>query len=183
MEETVRIDALRAIEQMEGEEAALLLRLKASGGDLRAAVVGQALESLLKLEGIRALDFARTFLVEKDTQTPKELRSTADEVVEEAALALGNSRLPAAVDALKEVWTQQPKIIFLQAISTSRQESGFEFLLHLVATARERDAANALEVLSLHADSPEIRAAALAAVTTRGSADLRDKYQAKFGAS
>jgi hypothetical protein len=38
-EESVRVDALRALEQMEGEEAALLLRLKAGIGDKRAAVV------------------------------------------------------------------------------------------------------------------------------------------------
>jgi hypothetical protein len=180
LEETVRVDALRAIEQMEGEEAALLLRLKAGMGDHRAAVVGQALESLLRVEGPRALEFARSFLKERVQEGIRELGSTAEEVVEEAALALGASRLPAAVDVLKESWAADPRIVFLQAISASRQESGFQFLLNLIRSGRERDATAALETLSLHRDSPEVRASTEAAVHERDSAELRHRFQAKF---
>ncbi len=181
LEETVRIDAIRAIEQMEGEESALLLRLKAGIGDTRATVVGQALESLLRLEGTRALDFAGGFLKERSLLNLREFSSTAEEVVEEAALALGASRLPAAVEALKGAWAAHPRTVFLQAISVSRQESGFEFLLGLVRSGRERDAAAAVEALSLHRDSSEVRTAADRAVEVRGSAEIRERFQAKFG--
>jgi HEAT repeat protein len=179
-EETVRIDAIRAIEQMDGEEAALLLRLKAGIGDPRAAVIGQALESLLRVEGEPALDFARSFLRERERETVRELNSTEEEVVEEAALALGASRLPAAVEALKEAWRREPKIVFLQAVSASRQENGFEFLLDLVRNARERDAVGAVEALALHRDSPEVRAAVEVTVKERGGVELRDRFRAKF---
>ena len=181
-EETVRVDAIRAIEQMDGEEAALLLRLKAGIGDQRAVVIGQALESLLRVEGERGLDFARDFLKERARENIREMPSTAEEITEEAALALGASRLPAAVEALKDAWQREPKIVFLQAVSASRQESGFEFLLELVRSGRKRDAAAAVEALALHRDSPEVRASVEKAVQTRGSAELGDRFRAKFSA-
>jgi hypothetical protein len=179
-EESVRIDAIRAIEQMEGEEAALLLRMKAAVGDPRASVVGQALESLLRLEGPAAVEFARSFLRASDEAPVRELRSTAEEFVEEAALAIGASRLPAVVGALIDAWTAHPRPVFLQAISASRQESGFTFLLGLIASGRSRDAAAAVDALSLHRDSPEVRAAVLRAVETRGSAELNDRVEKGF---
>jgi hypothetical protein len=182
-EETVRIDALRALEQMEGEEAALLLRLKASAGDARASVVGQALESLLRVEGERALEFSRRFLIERGSENLREFASTAEELLEESALAIGASRLPTAIEMLKESWNARPTPIFLHAISASRLESGFEFLLSLVRTGRERDAAAAIEALALHRDSPEIRAATEAAIATRGGVELTARFQEKFGAA
>jgi hypothetical protein len=182
-EEPVRIDAIRALEQMEGEEAVLLLRLKAGIGDKRAAVVGQAIESILRLEGSRALEFARKFLGEgggrRDVDS-REFVSTGDEVVEEAALALGTSRLPGAVEALKEAWASSPKIVFLQAISASRLEIGFEFLLDLVKRGRSRDALAALDALSLNRDSSEVRSATEAAVAARGAPELSERFQTKF---
>jgi hypothetical protein len=178
--ETVRVDAIRAIEQMEGEEAALLLRLKAGIGDKRAPVMGQALESLLRVEGERGVGFARQFLTWGARENVREMPSTEEEQVQEAALALGASRLPAAIEALKEAWTREPNAIFLQAISASRQESGFAFLLDLVANARERDAAAAIGALALHRATPELRARVEAAVEARGSADLLEKFRAKF---
>ena len=178
--ETVRIDAIRAIEQMEGEEAALLLRLKAGMGDQRAAVTGQSLESLLRLEGERGLDFVHGFLEERKRENVREFPSTAEEMVEEAALALGASRLPGAVELLKDAWEREPRVVFLQAVSSSRQESGFSFLLELVANGRERDAAAAVEALALHRDSLDIRARVEHAVEARGSADLQEKFRARY---
>ena len=181
VEEPVRIDALRALEQMEGDEAALLLRLKAGVGDKSATVVGQALESLLRMEGSRALDFARVFLKERDAGS-REPGPTPAEIVEEAALALGASRLPASVEILTEAWRNDPKIVFLQAISLSRQESGLDFLLDLVKTGRERDAMSALEVLALQRDSTEVLSHTRAAVEARDSSQIRERFRAKFGA-
>jgi hypothetical protein len=181
-EETVRVDALRALEQMEGEEAALLLRFKAGIGDERAVVVGQALDSLIKVEGLAALDYARRFLQERAARPPS-IRSTGEEEMEEAALAIGASRLPEAVEILKDAWNSSPLPVFLQAISASRQEPGFQFLLSLVREGRERDALAALDALSLHRDSPEVRSAARAAAEERGAATLQDRCRDRFGDS
>ena len=111
----VRFEALRALEQMGGEECELLLRLKALTGDREPQVTGQAIESVLRLEGAPALPFAASFL-----------RATSDAVREEAALALGASRVPGAAEVLKTALAEAHEETFrraiLTAIGTSREE-------------------------------------------------------------
>ena len=69
---------MRAIAQMQGDEAILLLRLKARQGDTETEVVGQVFDYLLQLENDQALPFLADFLQPK-----------LGPVAEEAALALG----------------------------------------------------------------------------------------------
>jgi HEAT repeat protein len=157
---TVRADAARALEQTSGADAALLLRLKARAGDSEPEVTGQVLDSLLDLEGDQAVGFVAEFL------------DSADENIrEEAALALGASRLPCVVEVLTDAWTRsrdtRPGEPLLRAISASRHESGFEFLLKLVRGGREREARDAVKALALHKDSPEIARRVQEAVEAR----------------
>src|SRR5947209_2614854 len=91
--QTVRLEAVRAIAEMGGDEAPLLLRLKARTGDPEPPVVGQVFDSLLRLEGREAIDFVAAFF-----------ESGNDDVRAEAALALGASRLPEAEEALEAAW-------------------------------------------------------------------------------
>ncbi len=179
--EAVRIDAIRALEQLGGEEASLLLRLKAGIGEKRASVTGQAIESLLRLEGSRALDFAGEFLKESEPGDVRELPSTEEEVVEEAALAFGTSRMPEAVDALTQAWQRDPKPVFLRAVSLSRHERAFDFLLNVVRSGRERDALAAIDALSLHRESTEVRSELETAIATRKSAVLGERFYVSFG--
>jgi hypothetical protein len=169
---TVRMDVVRALEQMDGEEAALLLRLKALLGDEEPAVIGQALESLLRLEHAAAAPFVAKFL------------HAGGDVAEEAALALGASRLPAALDVLTQTWSDErflfPQDVLLRAISSSRQESAIEFLLDIVRTGREREAVAALAALALHRGSEEIRAQVAAAVESRNEPAIREKFRSEF---
>ena len=60
--QTVRVEAVRALAEMGGDESALLLRLKARAGDKEPPVVGQAFDSLLRLEGAEAVGFIAEFL-------------------------------------------------------------------------------------------------------------------------
>ena len=57
----VRLEAVRAIEQMNGDEAPLLLRLKARFGDKRPAVTGRVFDALLNLESEKAWRLFRSF--------------------------------------------------------------------------------------------------------------------------
>ena len=147
---TVRSDVLRALAQMEGDEAILVLRLKARLGDEESQIVGQVFDHLLQLEGRQALDVVAGFLSDK-----------SETVREEAALSLGSSRLPAAVERLTEAWSRerdpQFRLVLLRALSATRQSDALEFLLNLLRIGRVADAAAAVEALSLHRDSPEIR--------------------------
>jgi hypothetical protein len=170
---TVRRDAARALEQMDGGDAALLLRLKARAGDKEAEVTGQVLESLLGIERDAAVPFVAGFV-----------ESQSEPVREEAALALGASRLAGAVEVLKEAWTRSRNIRsgepLLRAISASRQESALAFLLHLIRAGSNSDAQDAVSALRFHRESPEIVARVREAVEARGGPILeffRDRWK------
>jgi hypothetical protein len=147
--QTVRMEAVRALAEMGGDEAPLLLRLKARTGDPEPPIVGQVFDSLLRLEGREAIGFVAGFF----ETGPEEVRA-------EAALALGSSRLPEAEEALEAAWgsTRDPDLrdALARAISASRQPRAFEFLLGLVRNGRPADAGMALEALAIHRESPEI---------------------------
>ena len=146
----VRIEAVRALEQLNGEESILLLRSKAHAGDRRPHVMGQVFDSLLQLERERGVDFVARFLADSN-----------EEIRDEAALSLGASRLPAAVQSLIETWQASRSTAFrsvlLRALSSSREDSALAFLLKLVREATSRDVEAALQALELHKDSPEIQ--------------------------
>jgi len=148
-EHTVRQEAVRAIARMEGPEAPLLLRLKARLGDEESAVIGQAFDALLSLEGPDALPYLGSFL-----------QSAKQEPREEAALALGACRLPAAVDLLREALegTREASFreVLMRALSASRQPEAIELLLDLYRRGRSADSAAALAALELHRETPAI---------------------------
>jgi HEAT repeats len=157
----VRVEAVRAVEEMNGEEAALVLRLKARIGDSEPPVTGQVFDSLLRLERDAALPVVAEFL------------AGPDGVREEAALALGSSRMAGAVEILLKTLPHARDPYFrktiLRALSASRQEQAMEFLLGLVREGLRTDMDAALEALELHRESAEIRAAIEAAVRERGN--------------
>jgi HEAT repeat protein len=171
-ETLVRLEAARALAQMEGEDAALLLRLKARMGDEEPEVTGQVFDGLVGLEGPAAVPFLADFLAAGKPETR-----------EEAALALGSSRLPAAVPPLRQALERTRDAGFrealLRALSLSRQPEALDLLLGLVKTARLTDAADALEALAIHRATPEIRQSAKAAVEDR-PAELRQKFEKLF---
>jgi hypothetical protein len=147
--QTVRIEAARAIAQMSGDEAGLLLRLKARSGEREPRVIGQVFDSLLAIEAAEAVDFVAAFL-----------DSAAEGIAAEAALSLGASRLEAAVDALQRAWaaTRDPDLrdALARALSASRQPSALAFLLDLVRNGRAAEAVAALDALAIHRESPEL---------------------------
>lgn len=145
----VRRDAALAIEQMAGHEAVWLLRLKARFAD-KPEVTGQVFESLLRLEGKSSVPFVAGFL-----------DGMNEEVAEEAALALGASRLPQALEMLQETWKKSKNEaiapVLLRAISVSRSDDAFEFLLAIVREGRPSEREDALRALEIHRDSEDIR--------------------------
>ena len=169
----MRLDAARAVEQMGGREVILLLRLKARVGDKDPRITGQLLEALLQLEGNAAILFVGEFLETHD-----------EEVAEEAALALGASRLAEGVALLRQKWEKwqgmRPGIALLRGISVSRLDEAIEFLIDLVTRGRERDAEDALDALGLQKGSEEIVQRVEKAVEERGDDALRGIFQRRF---
>jgi len=146
----VRSDAARALAQMEGEGAGLALRLKARMGDGEPQVTGEVFDYLFQLEKEDAREFVASFL-----------DAGSEAVREEAALALGASRLAGAAEVLQQAWTRQRdpqfRAVLLRALSSTRQPAAIEFLLNLVRNGREIEAVAAVEALGLHRDSADIR--------------------------
>jgi HEAT repeat protein len=148
--------------------------LKARAGDKEPGVTGQVLDSLLGIEHEAAIPFVAGFL-----ESPEE------DTREEAALALGASRLPGVIEVLKEAWTSARNIRsgepLLRAISASRQESGLDFLLQLIRDGRPADARDAVSALRFHRESPEIAGRVREAAEARGDPILeffRDRFTA-----
>jgi hypothetical protein len=170
---TVRMDAAAALAQMDGREVALLLRLKARLGDKDPRVTGQVLEALLQLEGKATLPFVGEFLECAD-----------EEVSEEAALALGASRMAEAVELLRETWqkwqNRRPGTALLRAMSASRLDYAIEFLVDLVKQGRQHDAEDALHALALNKGTEEMVSRVEQAVQERDDAKLRAIFQQRF---
>ena len=161
--QNVRAECVRAIAEMGGDEAPLLLRLKARTGDSEPPVAGQVFDSLLRLEGAQAVPFVAAFL---DCARP--------EIAAEAALALGACRLAEAEALLESAWqkTRDPdrRDALLRAISASRQPRAVDFLCDLVRNARAADAAMALDALAIHRQTPDIWRQVEQAVAEAGTA-------------
>lgn len=169
-EHTVRLEAVRAIAQMEGPEAPLLLRFKARVGDDESSVIGQVFDSLLRLEGAESLRFLAGFL-----------QSKKQEVREEAALALGASRLPAAVDLLREALeaARDPQFreVLMRALSASRLTEAIGFLLEIFRGGRPADSAAALAALELHCETPAIWSLVQTAMDSKASGGWRPESE------
>jgi len=169
----VRIDAVRALESMDGDESCLLLRLKARLGDRELPVTGQVLESLLSIEGASAIDFVADFL-----------KSTDPELCAEAAMALASSRLPAAVEKLKtafqEARNRESRKSLLRALGTCREPSAIEFLFGVIASGRAVDATDAIAALTFLAASADLRERARQALAQRSEPDLHECFERVF---
>jgi HEAT repeat protein len=170
----IRVEAARALGQMAGDEGALVLRLKALLGDESPQVTGQVFDSLLAIEGERALAFVAEFL------------RRGGEAGEEAALALGSSHLPGAFDLLREAWkaARHPdfRAVLLRAIGISRLEPALTWLLEVVRNERKADAAAAIEALALHRGSEDIRRRVEEAIRER-EPEMDAEYRKHFAAS
>ncbi len=169
---TIRLEAVRALGQMGGSEAALVLRLKARIGDEEPQVIGQVFDALLGVEGEGAVPLVTEFLCKGEGA-----------VREEAALALGSSRSASACETLQKAYAgerdAQFREVLLRAVSLTRQQQAIEWLLGLARTARKRDAIDAIHALALHRGSEEIRRDTANAVKGR-EPELEAEYRKAF---
>jgi len=164
-----RAGALRALGALGGDSAALLLRLKALTGDPEPDVLSDCFAALLVAEGADAVPLISSLAADHES----------------ALLALGESRLPAAVGALIEIYgrTIHPprRSTILLALTTSRTEPAIGFLVGEVGEASERTATAAIQALAIHRADPKVRQAVRAALDERGDRALEAAFSAAFG--
>jgi hypothetical protein len=146
-DKSVRVEIVRAIEQVASTSSSLLLRLRALLARDEPEVLGACYSGILHLEGSRALSWVSRFL------------NSHDDSAAEAALAIAATHSSEGFEALK---TSLPKAIdpwfrsvVLSAIALTRQDAAQEFLLELVRT-NSFDAEAAIEALLRSMPSDDI---------------------------
>jgi hypothetical protein len=167
-DKTVRMEAARAIGQVGGVSAALLLRLRALLGKDEPEVLGAVYSALLAVEGTRAIELVAAALKE------------GDDLAAEAAFALAELRAPEALAALTarfragvDGWFGG---VLLSAIALTRLPEAVDFLVALIAQDA-REAPAAIEAIDRTAPSAELRARVEKAVEQAGSPRLQQAFR------
>jgi HEAT repeat protein len=167
-DKTVRMEAARAISQVGGPSAALILRLRALLGKDEPEVLGAVYSALLAVEGTRAIALVATAL--KD----------GDDLAAEAAFALADLRSPEALAALTarlragaDSWFGS---VLLSAIALTRLPEAIDFLMDLIQRDA-REAPQAIEAIGRIAPNAELRARVLQAVAQADSPRLEQAFR------
>jgi hypothetical protein len=165
-EPDARLGAVRAIACGQPREAELLLRAKAATGDAEPAVLGECFTALLAVEPDESVAFVAAYLQHAEPA-----------VAELAALALGESRLEAAVAPLKALW-DEPLLdetlrrTLLRAAAAHRSEPAAAWLLEVAAEARAATVLELLEALAPYPPQGKLVAALEAVLAERGDRAL-----------
>ena len=170
----VRIAAASALGAVGTEGAGLVLRLKVRVGDRDPDVLSECLGGLLAVDPKENLALVAGFLDPSDPAA-----------CEAAALALGRSRLPEALDPLKGCWPRchSPELRqqVLLAIAILRRPGATDYLMELVASEAEPTAIAALSALRIFKSDPRLRERIAELVRERGSPKLRACFDRDFG--
>jgi hypothetical protein len=140
----VRVNVVRAFEQIGTDSAALLLRLLAELTSDAPEVLGACYSVVLALEGSSALDWAARFLLREDGPAA------------EAAMAIAETHTPEAFRLLQATFraARDPwfRTTVLAAIALTRQQEATDWLIDLIAND-DVQAAGAHEALCRSAPS------------------------------
>ncbi|MHB9026165.1 MAG: HEAT repeat domain-containing protein [Armatimonadota bacterium] len=172
-EQAPRIAAIRALTYLGGEVGELLLRMKALSGEANPEVVEACFAGLLALEPDRSLPFVAGFL-----------RSADSQYAEQAALAIGNSRLDAAFPVLQACWEANTDLHLrkplLLAIALTRREEAFDYLLSLMRDEGGSVALFACDSLVIYGVDARYRERIAAVVTACRNPKLSDAFTSHF---
>jgi hypothetical protein len=167
-DKTVRIEAARAIGQVGGVSAALILRLRALLAKDEPEVLGAVYSALLSVEGSRAVALVAAALEE------------GDDLAAEAAFALADARTPESLAPLlarfragADTWFTG---VLLSAIALTRLPEAIDFLLALIARDT-REAPAAIEAIGRSAPNAELRARVEQAVAQTASPRLLQAFR------
>jgi hypothetical protein len=169
-----RVGAIRAIGEAGRPDGVLLLRLKTLLGDLEAEVTGECFGALLSLDPAGSVEFVAKFL-----------DSHAEGIGEQAALALGESRLAAAFEVLRDAWERgvvaEQRRTLLVAIAMLRSDDALEFLLSRLGEESGPVAADALAGLAFYARDEAVLTRVEEIIRSRGDGALEAVFAREFG--
>jgi hypothetical protein len=171
-----RMGAARAIGALRQAEGAPLLRLKLLVGDANAEVVGECCAALLRLDREEGVQFVERFLSSDDP-----------DVCVQAALAMGDSRLPSTLTPLRLAWERQrePAVRenLLICIGLLRSAEASDFLLSLIESDHRGAASGAIKALKTYGKSGDLRQRIEAAVLRANNERLSRLFEKEWGES
>ncbi len=156
-----------------GRTDAIMLRMAALSETKEPEVAGSSLEWLMKLDPRGSLEFVKRFL-----------RDRRPEVIEAAALALGESRLPEAFDLLLQGWEESLhdhiRELYILPMAVHRSEESFAHLLGVVRDERTVLAVRAVDSLGIFrsddARAAKVREAARGRVETEVARAVEETF-------
>lgn len=169
-EPAVRCGAARAIACANPRDAELVLRTKVACGDAEPAVLDECFNALLAVAPDESVEVVARYL-EYGEETVREL----------AALALGESRLPAAFPPLKAAWSavlvSAPlRRALLRAAAAHRSDPAYDWLLELAATAGAPAVLDIIDVLAAYKHNTKLACRMRVALTARADQILLDRF-------
>lgn len=170
-EPPVRAGASRAIACGNPREAEQLLRLKVLAGDEDPLVLADCFAGLLTVEPDESPAFVAQFLERED-----------EAIVEAAALALGESRIPAAFEFLRAGWeavlvSTELKRAFLRAAAFHRSDEAFEWMLDLAASESLAIACDVVELLAIYRHNEDLAQRITEVFDQRSDDRLREAFE------
>jgi HEAT repeat protein len=172
-EKMARIAAAQALGATRSPAAIPLLRFKVRTGDDEPDVIAECFTSLLEAGPKHSISFVASFL-----------DPVNEPLGQAAALALGESRRPEALEALRGHWAGADRgpiqEVLLLAISMTRLPAALEFLLAILAGQDERAASAALSALVIHRHNEPLKERVAAVIVKKNVAALTEKFTKKF---
>jgi HEAT repeat protein len=169
-----RTGAVRAVADSGRPDGMLLLRLKTLLGDQEIEVTGECFGGLLSLDPAGSVELVAKFL-----------NSSVEGIGEQAALALGESRLAAAFEVLREAWERgglgEQRRTLLVAIAMLRNDEALEFLLSRLGDESGPVAADALAGLAFYARDEAVLTRVEWIIKQRGDGALEAVFAREFG--
>jgi len=158
-----RAGAARAISCGRPGEAEAVLRLKVLIGDAQPEVIGECFTGLLSVAQEESLSFVGGYLC-----------GDGEELRDFAALALGESRHPAALEQLRTAWDSvyvgEFRTVLIRAAALHRSEPAFEWLLWIIENDTQKHADVAVEALAVYERNTKLGERVQAALAKRPQA-------------
>jgi hypothetical protein len=172
-EPSCRIMAARAIAYSENDAGVPLLRMKVLAGDQNSDVIGECFTALLRLSPRKNVDFVARCMDDED-----------DDLRQLAILTLGESRLPAALNALTEqfhrVITGDKRKPIILAIALSRLPQSVDFLLKIIADEHKQLAIAAIDALKMYRTDGAIKERLSQTIEKRGDPEIHHAFDQAF---
>lgn len=172
-EPPARIGAVRALATSGGSPGVLLLRLKVLTGDSEPEVIAECFLGLLSSAPEDSVSFVAGY-IEAD-----------DQAISDAAVwALGQSRLPAAFERLRDkcqrAVARDQRMKILSAISMLRLDIATEFLCSIISSENQTAAIDALSALATFKSNTGIAEAVATAVRRCSDPALESVFARQF---